>query len=136
MVAKSVTSAPAPKAPTSGPVSSTPRTVPTSPMPTASQMPSMPWASAPSGVTGADVPGHARRGPVGEEDAQADDGLENHRGDALAGELGRAEVADDRGVREQEQRLGHQRQEGGYGEPQDLPVVGARHRANLANPPE
>ena len=100
-------------------------------MPTASQIPSMPWASAPRQVTGTDAPGHARGGPVGEEDAQADDGLEDHRGDPLAGQLGGAEVTDDRRVREQEQRLGHQRQERGDGEPQDLPVVGARHRSNL-----
>ena len=40
-----------------------------------------------------------------------------------AGELRGAEVADDRGVREQEEGLGDQGQEGRDGEPQDLPVV-------------
>ena len=62
-------------------------------------------------------------GAVGEEDAQADDGLEDDRGDAEAGELGRAEVADDRGVGEQEERLGDEREEGRDGEAQDLAVA-------------
>ena len=48
------------------------------------------------------------------------------------GELGGAEVADDRRVGEQEQRLGHQRQERRYGEPQDLAVVPVRHVFTLA----
>ena len=82
-------------------------------------------------VAGPDPTRHARRGAVGQEDAQPDDGLQHHGRDPLARELGGAEVADDRRVREQEQRLGHQRQEGGDGEPQDLPVVGAGHGASL-----
>ena len=52
-------------------------------------------------------------GAVGEEDAQADRRLEHARGDAEPGQLRGAEVADDRGVREQEQRLGDQREERG-----------------------
>ena len=75
-------------------------------------------------VAGAEVARDAGRGAVGEEDAEADDGLQDHRGDAEAGELGRAEVADDRGVREQEERLGHEGQESGHGEAQDLAVDG------------
>jgi hypothetical protein len=42
-------------------------------------------------------------------------------------------VADDRRVAEQEERLGYQGQEGGYGEPQDLAVVGLR-RAPARDP--
>ena len=84
-------------------------------------------------VAGADAPGDAGGGAVGQEDAQPDRGLQHHRRDALAGQLGGAEVADDRGVGEQEQRLGHERQERRHREPQDLPVVRVRHAATLAN---
>ena len=42
-----------------------------------------------------------------------------------AGELRGAEVADDGGVGEQEQRLGDQGEEGRDRQPQDLPVLGA-----------
>ncbi len=42
-----------------------------------------------------------------------------------------AEVADDGGVGEQEQRLGDQGQEGGNGEPEDLPVACVPHRTSL-----
>ena len=74
-------------------------------------------------VAGAEVPGDARGGAVGEEDAQPDRGLQHHGGDAEAGELGGAEMADDRGVGEQEERLGDQGQERRDGQPQDLAVV-------------
>ena len=40
-------------------------------------------------------------------------------------------MPDDRGVREEEQRLGHQRQERRHGEPEDLAVVRVAHRAIL-----
>ena len=49
-------------------------------------------------------------------------------GDPEGGELRRAEVADDRSVGEQEQRLGDQGQEGRHREPQDLPVPGPAAR--------
>ena len=51
-------------------------------------------------------------------------------GDAEPGQLRRAEVADDRGVGEQEQRLGDEGAERGDGEPEDLAVLqdGARGR--------
>ena len=75
-------------------------------------------------VAGAEVARHAGGGAVGEEDAQADRGLQDDRRDAEAGELGGAEVADDRGVGEQEDRLGDERQEGRDGESQDLAVDG------------
>jgi hypothetical protein len=75
----------------------------------------------------------AGRGAVGEEDADPDDGLQHDRGDAEAGELRGAEVADDGGVGEQEERLGDQRQEGRDGEPEDLPVLGpTRSRGHAA----
>ncbi len=73
-------------------------------------------------VAGAEVAGHAGGGAVGEEDAQADRGLQDDRRDAEAGELGRAEVADDRGVGEQEDRLGDEGEEGRDREAQDLAV--------------
>ena len=56
-------------------------------------------------------------------------GAEHRRGDAERGELGGAEVADDGGVGEQEQRLGDQGEEGRHGQAQDLPVVRARGRS-------
>ncbi len=83
-------------------------------------------------VAGADVPRDAGRGAVRQEDAQPHRGLQHHRRDALPGQLRRPEVAHDRGVREQEQRLGHQRQERRHREPQDLPVVSVRHGHTLA----
>ena len=43
---------------------------------------------------------------------------------ASDGELGRAEVADDRRVDEHVERLGGQRAERGHGEVEDLAVVG------------
>ena len=88
-------------------------------------------------VAGAEVAGDAGGGAVGEEDAQPDDRLEDDRGDAEAGELGGAEVADDGGVGEQEERLGDEREEGRHGQAQDLavglPVVGL-HRFTLGTP--
>ena len=49
---------------------------------------------------------------------------EHRRGERERGELRRAEVADDRGVDEQVERLGRQRAERGEREAQDLAVVG------------
>ena len=90
----------------------------------------------PGPVAGTDAAGHRRGGAVGEEDAQAHCSLQHGRGDSQPGELGGAKVADDRGVRQQEHRLGHQGEEGRYGEPQDLAVVGpgpgGRHRDSVA----
>ena len=76
----------------------------------------------------------ARRGAVREEDTEPDDGLEDHRGDAQARELRGAEVTDDGGVREQEQRLGDEGEEGGHRESQDLAVDGL-HASNPRNTP-
>ena len=54
------------------------------------------------------------------------------------GELRGAEVADDRRVGQQEERLGDEREERGDGQPQDLPAlrgIGGRsaHRATLSS---
>ena len=129
VVAWSVTSAPAPKASTSGPVSATPSD-------------GGGHADAGRRARARRCPGRARRagrrrrdggrrcgGAVGEEDAEPDGGLEHDGGDAEPGQLRRAEVADDGGVGEQEQRLGDQRQEGGEGQAQDLAVERVRHRS-------
>ncbi len=91
------------------------------------------------GVAGADPPGYRGGCAIGEEDAQADRGLDHGTRDAEPRQLRCAEVADDGCVREQEERLGDQGQERRAGEAEDLPVVGAgvdalrtagdRHRA-------
>ena len=76
-------------------------------------------------------PRHARRRPVGQEDAQRDDVRQHRRRERERRELRRAEVADDRGVDQQVQRLGGERAEGGQRQPQDLAVVGgAAHRGH------
>ena len=72
-----------------------------------------------------DLAGHRRGGAVGQEDAQAHQGAQHRGGDAERRELRRAEVTDDGGVGEQEERLRDQGQEGRDGEPEDLAVVGA-----------
>ena len=82
-------------------------------------------------VAGAEQPGHARRGAVGEEDAQADHRLEHDGGDAEARERGGAEVPDDGGVGEQEERLRDQGQERGQGEPPDLAVERVGHLGSV-----
>ena len=89
----------------------------------------MPWRERATGVPGADLAGHRGGGAVGQEDAQADQRAEHRRGDAEGGQLRRAEVTDDGGVGEQEERLGDQGEEGGDGQSQDLPVVGSRAEA-------
>ena len=76
-------------------------------------------------VAGTELAGDRCRGPVREEDAEVDDGREGGAGDAERGQRRRAEVTDDRGVGEQEQRLGDQCAERGEGEAQDLAVVRA-----------
>jgi hypothetical protein len=60
---------------------------------------------------------------VGEEVAQRDDGRQQRRGERERGELRRAEMADDRRVGEQVQRLGGERAERRQREAQDLAVV-------------
>ncbi len=77
----------------------------------------------PAGVAGPQLTRHRGRGAVGQEDAQADQGAEHGGGDAERGQLRRAEVADDGRVGQQEQRLGHECEEGGHGQAQDLPIL-------------
>ena len=79
-------------------------------------------------VARADLPRHRCRGPVGQEDREAHQGREGLAGHAEPAERGGAEPADDHRVREQEQRLGDQRPEGGHGEPQDFRVAGVPAR--------
>ena len=74
-------------------------------------------------VTGTQPPRHRRGRAVGEEDADRHGRGQQRTGDAEPGELGSAEMTDDRRVGQQEQRLGDQGGEGGPGEPQDLPVT-------------
>jgi hypothetical protein len=73
-------------------------------------------------VARADAARDGGRGRVGEEDAQPDERDEERRGQRQARELGGAEMADDRAVHEDEQRLGDERSEGGDGEGEDLAV--------------
>ena len=84
-------------------------------------------------VAGANVAGHGRGGAVGEEHAEPDRRLQHGTGDAEAGQLRGAEVADEGGVGEQEERLGDQGEERRDGQPEDLAVgsaaVPARVRA-------
>ena len=77
----------------------------------------------------------ARGRAVGEEDAQRDEVRQHRRGERQRRELRRAEMADDRGVDQQVQRLGGQRAQGGQREAQDLAVVGgAAHAGPLYDP--
>ena len=82
-------------------------------------------------VAGADPARDAAGGAVGQEDAQADHRLEDGGRDAEAGERRGAEVADDRGVGEQEERLGDQREQRREREPEDLPVAGVPHETTV-----
>ena len=122
VVAWSATSPPAPKAATSHGVATMPATVVTAPMSTASQTPSMPWPRAPRRSPAPTCRADGRGGAVGEEHAQPHRRLQNRAGDAQARQLGGAEVADERGVGEQEQGLGDQGEERGDGEAEDLTV--------------
>ena len=87
---------------------------------------------------GPDLARDDRGGAVGQEDEEVGGGEQGGAGDAEAGELGGAEVPDDRRVGEQEHRLGHQGQERGHGEAQDLPALVTalppQHRATVASP--
>ena len=85
-------------------------------------------------VAGTHPPGDGGRGAVGEEDAQADQGAEHRRGDPEPGQLRGAEVADDGGVGEEEERLGHQGEEGRNRQPHDLAVVRASAGAGEGHP--
>ena len=97
--------------------------------------PAAPSAPASASLARAVQPRHARGRPVGQEDAQRDEVRQHRRGQRQRRELRRAEVADDRGVDQQVQRLGRERPEGGQREAQDLAVVGgAAHAGPLYDP--
>ena len=67
-------------------------------------------------------PGGGGRGCVGQEDEQAHDGGQDRRGQGQARQRGGAQVAHHGRVNEDEERLGHQRAQGGQGQGEDLPV--------------
>ena len=75
-------------------------------------------------VAGAHASRHRGRRRVGEEHHEPDDRLQDRAREPEPRERRRPEVADHRGVGEQEQRLGDQRPERGHGEPQDVAVDG------------
>ena len=88
-------------------------------------------------VAGPELARHDRRRAVGEEDEDVGGGEQHRARDTQAGELRGAEVTDDRGVGEEEERLGDEGQEGREGQPQDLTVLaggllrGLAHTATL-----
>ena len=74
--------------------------------------------------TAPEMPRNGGGGRVSQEHHQSDHGLHHGGGNAHARELCGAQVADDRRIRQQEQRLRNQRAERGDSERQDLPVQG------------
>ena len=74
-------------------------------------------------------PGHGRRGGVGEEHHQPNRRVQHGGCQSDAGQLGDAQVADDGGIGEQEQRLGDQGAEGRNGEAQDVAGMAGRFAA-------
>ena len=76
-------------------------------------------------VAGPDPPGHRAGGAVGEEDAQPGQHAQHVRRQPQRGKLLGAQVADDRRVGQQQQRLGDQGGEGRQGEREDPAVQGA-----------
>ena len=80
-------------------------------------------------------PRHPGGRPVGQEDAEPDDGAQRRRGERERGELRRAQVADDRGVDQEVERLGRERAQRGHGQGQDLAVAArGTHAAPLYDP--
>ena len=73
-------------------------------------------------VADAEQSRNAGGGAVRKEDAQADHGLEHHGGDSQASQLGGAQMSDDGGVAQQEERFGYQGEEGRDGQTPDLSV--------------
>jgi hypothetical protein len=76
----------------------------------------------PGSVAGADPTGDEGRGGVGEHVAQPDQGGQHGRRRAQRRQLGGAEPTHDRGVDQDEERLGGERAERGDGQPHDLAV--------------
>jgi hypothetical protein len=78
-----------------------------------------------------DPAGDRGRRRVGEEHAQPDEGQQDRRRNREPREVRRPQVADDRGVDEDEDRLGDERPESGHGEREDLTVEGTTGSAVL-----
>lgn len=74
-------------------------------------------------ITRPDPPCHCRGGGVGEEDEDADGSGQQGGGDGQAYQLRGTEMSDDGAVDHDEERLGDECAEGGYGERDDLAVV-------------
>ena len=127
VVANPSTDDPAPNAPTSGSVKATPRTVTTTPISTASQTPSIPCARAPCSSPAPTCRATLAVVPYARKMHSPTAVCSTTAAMPCPASSGVPRWPDDRRVREQEQRLGHQRQERRHREPQDLPVVGASH---------
>ena len=89
-------------------------------------------AHRPATVPGAEAAGDAAGGAVGQEDAKANDRLQDRGGDAEPRQLGGAEMTDDGRVGEQEKRLGDQCEKRRKGKTQDLAVRRAQHVPNAS----
>src|SRR5690606_1342532 len=87
-------------------------------------------------VSGAEPPCDRRRRRVREEHHEADDRLQHGAGQPESRQRRDAEVADQRRVDDEEERLCHERPEGRHRETQDLAVqgVGGGHRTSLRPP--
>ena len=122
VVAGSATSGPAPSRRTSGPVVTTPTRVMTTPRPMASQTPSMPWARA-----ARRSPAPSRRAtlavvPYARKTQRPTNVWSTMAAMPRPGQGRGAEVADDRRVGEQEQRLRDEREERRERQPPDLAI--------------
>ena len=84
---------------------------------------------------GAVQPGRHRGRAVDQEVAEPGGVGEQQRADRQPAQLGRAEVADDRRVDEDVQRLGRQRRQRGQREREDLPVGRAGHALQICRSP-
>lgn len=82
-------------------------------------------------VTGAECTRHRRRGRVGEEDQEARHRLQDRARHPDGGEWCRAQVPDECGVGQQEERFDDERAECGQGEADDVAVDGSTHVAGV-----
>ena len=106
------------------------------PSPSASHSPATPCSAAARSSPRADAAGDGRGRAVGEEVEDAERRGQHRPGDRQPGERPRAEVADDRGVGEDVERLRDERAEGREREPPDLTIVGvAAEQRGPAHPP-
>lgn len=121
---------------TSGSARSTPAPASTAPTPAASHSAATVWRVAVSSSP-APTACDCCRGAVGEHDEEREPRRQQRRRDGDPGELCGAEVADDRGVDEQVERLGHEVAECRQREAQDVAVMRVaaedRHRRNVVS---